>query len=204
MKHVATLGTTRVVYLKEVPEVLGDLFWSVWANRTYGATPDITVGPRPVPDNVLLFALGDDEDGLCGGVLVDEMNRTHGRLALHVAVMPGKERKGHAWRGLLVVGATLCDSFGYERISTYSFPGAPGATVAEAMGLKPEGRMQGFTLTPEGRKDMLVLGGLWSRLKKQHATEISKIQWETPNGIQDDNRKRVRDIRPKESAGQVR
>ena len=201
MKFLATLGTTKVVFSKAAPEVLADLFWSVWAQRAYGATPDLVVGEKEVPVGTLLFILGDEKEGLCGGVLVDEMNRAHNRFAIHVAILPGMERLGHAWRGILAVSAIMCETFGYERISTYSFPRSPGATVAEAMGMKPEGRMEAFTLTPEGRKDMLIFGGLYSNLKKIHGTEIASIIWETPNGTQNDDRARIRDVRSAQSTG---
>jgi len=189
---IAKLGGTHVSDSPFIPYEIAPLFSGIWAHREFSGVPCLYGGRdpssqgEPLSGNSGFFAAYEDKltpEGkhltpLVGGVLVSNMEVSHRRACLHASVFPGKGR--HAMRALVVVAAILGDSFGFERFWTYAPEDKKGLSLLA--GLKEEGRLVGHALTPEGRKDILIFGGLWADLRKGAADQVSQIEWEVPGG----------------------
>jgi hypothetical protein len=161
------------------------MFWGLNAHRMFGSNPmlygdgtePVTLGP-----GTMVFGLaeqqGDTDDFVTvGGVLVAEINRHHRRCSVHVSVDEANKSRGHARNGLVLAAEIMAHSFGIEKFITYVLKNTPGHAIAKIMGMEEEGVLKGFTLTPEGRCDTLIMGGLWPDLKEKNADAISKITW---------------------------
>lgn len=176
---IASLDGVELHSCDRIPFQTWRLLYGPEAFLRHGANPTIPCDEDllDVPPAQKFFRLVTEDSPIAGGVLVDELNPFHRRAGLHVAVSPPYEKRGVAKRGLLLAGALLGDVWGFEYLFTHARPGTPGSRLAVVMGLKEQGRLRGYSLTPGGRGDMLILGGLWSDLRQLHKATLERIGW---------------------------
>jgi hypothetical protein len=187
--EIARYRSTVIEDLEGMPPILAPLFGGPWANLTFGGTAAFLGDGSTiteVPVNQKVFALRQSPVEVVGGVLVQGIDVTNRRACVHVSVFPAQgnaiTRGRHVVRGLVLAGVILGDCFGIERFWTYVDPSNPGPKAAILAGLKVEGRLCGHVLRPGGRGDMLLLGGLWKDIRKQHSEMIAEIEWAVPDG----------------------
>jgi len=177
---IARLGNITIEDMDSMEPEDSRWFEGIWAQRLFGGNPafygshlqSVTLQP-----DQKYFKLTNDAGVHAGGVLATQVNVSHRRACLHISVHPDHRGSNNAKNALIAVGAILGDSVGIEVFYTYALPGTPGHRVAISCGLEQWGRLKEYTLTPGGRSDTLVLGGLWKNLRIRHLEAIASIEW---------------------------
>lgn len=186
--YIARLGDVVLHDTHEIPSELAECFQGPHAMLTKGGNLRLYGTALTVTETLPAFLLVVN-DRPVGAVLLDELDMFHRRTRVHVELRAGHRQKGYGFDGLLMASVILGDCMGIEKAWTYALEGSPGHYLALKLGLAQEGRLIGHRLTPDGRKDILVLGGIWPQMRKSHLKQIDRIEWlsEVPHGKQDND-----------------
>lgn len=186
MKELARIGSVSVADTEgQRAEPYWSLFSGVWAHRAWAGEAVLSGGqPAPLTSTERLFAVYtrlDEETGVNrGAIYIESIDATQHRAAVHAAMLPGQQEHGKALvDGLAIVGAIMAESFGIERFWTVAPPTL--AHFSKVLGMKEEGVMRSHAIGPEGRRDVVILGGLWRKdMKPVLKTTLEAIQWVAP------------------------
>lgn len=189
MRLIARSGKVEIHDTEgERAEPYWSLFSGVWAHRTWSGEAALSgAQSAPLSSSERLFAVASrpttQVDRLkFGAVYLEQIDPGQHRAAIHAALFP--DRKEH-WKGLIdalaVVGAIMAESFGIERFWTTAPPSY--TSFAKLLGMKQEGILRDHAIGPDGRRDIVVLGGIWREdMKPILKTTLEAIEWVSPEG----------------------